>query len=43
VSGKSGETGEAPLRGRLVEEQIRNYIRDHGGVLTLESGWAAQG
>jgi hypothetical protein len=35
--------GEVRLFGRVPSAKLRDYLKERGNVLTLNSGWAANG
>lgn len=35
--------GEVHLSGRIPSTKLKDYLKERGNVLTLNSGWAANG
>jgi hypothetical protein len=35
--------GEVHLSGRISSAKLRDYLKERGNLLTLNSGWAANG
>ncbi len=37
------QAAEMGLSGRISSTKLKEYLKEHGNVLTLNSGWAANG
>lgn len=43
MSENEKQTAAMRMKGHLLSEQIRSFVRDHGGMLTLKPGWVSVG